>query len=379
MSTPPLTGLRVVELARILAGPWAGQTLADLGAEVIKVEAPAGDDTRSWGPPFVEREGDTSASYFHACNRGKKSVVIDFRTPEGADQLRALIGTADVLIENFKVGGLAKYGFDYNTLSADFPRLIYCSITGFGQTGPLSHRAGYDFLMQGMSGLMSITGDETGEPQKAGVAITDIFTGLYSVIAIQAALRAREETGKGQHIDMALLDTAVAVTANQGMNYLTTGVSPGLLGNAHKNIVPYRVVPVSDGHMIIAVGNDRQYRDFCTILGLAGLGTDPRFDTNAKRVENRDVLVPLLEAETIRFTKADLLAECEARAVPCGPINTMEEVFAGPQVIDRGLHLDLGEVPSIRSPIRMSDSPLSPAKASPKLGADTDSVLKNIK
>jgi len=272
MSQPPLAGLKVVELARILAGPWAGQTLADLGAEVTKVEAPRGDDTRQWGPPFIEREGDCSAAYFHSCNRGKRSVTVDFTTVPGQEKLRALLAEADVLIENFKVGGLAKYGLDYESVKALNPRLIYCSITGFGQNGPYAHRAGYDYIIQGMSGLMSITGDPDGQPQRAGVAITDIFTGVYACTAILAALRQRDETGRGQHIDMALLDTAVSITANQAMNYLATGTPPGRTGNYHPNLMPYQVFEAADGHIIIATGNDAQYQRLCRLVGAGGAG-----------------------------------------------------------------------------------------------------------
>ncbi|MEC7964791.1 MAG: CaiB/BaiF CoA-transferase family protein, partial [Pseudomonadota bacterium] len=257
--TAPLAGLKVVELARILAGPWAGQTLSDLGAEVIKVESPAGDDTRQWGPPFIEREDDTTAAYFHSCNRGKASITVDFRTPEGQEQVRELVRDAAILIENFKVGGLAKYGLDYDSLKAVNPGLIYCSITGFGQTGPYAHRAGYDYIIQGMSGLMSITGDPDGQPQRVGVAVTDIFTGVYAVSGILAALHQRHQTGKGQHVDMALMDVAVSVTANQAMNYLTTGTPPGRTGNYHPNLTPYQVFDCADGHIIIATGNDAQY------------------------------------------------------------------------------------------------------------------------
>lgn len=342
------------------------------------MESPEGDDTRKWGPPFVDRGDDVSAGYFHSCNRGKKSVVIDFRTEEGREQLRGLVASADVLIENFKVGGLAKYGLDYASLAPLNPRLIYCSITGFGQTGPYAHRAGYDFLMQGMSGLMSITGEKGGEPQKCGVAITDLFTGLYAVIAIQAALRERDRTGKGQHIDMSLLDVATAVTANQAWNYLLTGVPPGLTGNAHPNIVPYQVFPTADGHFILAVGNDAQFARFCEAIGRPELAADPRFATNPARVENREVLVPILRAETERRTKAELLAACEARGVPASPINNMAEVFADPQIQARGMQIELEGLPGVRNPIRFSRSELSMERAAPKLGADTEDVLGGI-
>lgn len=367
----PLAGLKVVELARILAGPWAGQLLADLGANVIKVESPDGDDTRRWGPPFIDHGGETSAAYFHGCNRGKKSVALDFRTPDGKAALLKLLADADIVIENFKVGGLAKYGLDYESLRETHPKLIYCSITGFGQDGPYASRAGYDYIIQGMSGLMSVTGDPDGQPQKVGVAVTDIFTGLYASNAILAAMHQRGQTGRGQHIDLALLDVAVATTANQAMNYLATGVSPQMLGNAHPNIVPYQVFDCADGHVIIAVGNDGQFRKFCTVLGL-DIAQDPRFATNPARLEHRAVLVPLLAEKTRGFTKAALLAACDAHGVPAGPINTFEDVFADPQVIARGLKLDLDGAPSVRPPMRFSDAELALDRPAPTLGQDQD-------
>ncbi|MDC1230660.1 MAG: CaiB/BaiF CoA-transferase family protein [Octadecabacter sp.] len=370
----PLAGLKVVELARILAGPWAGQLLADMGAEVIKVESPDGDDTRRWGPPFIDQAGEESAAYFHGCNRGKKSVVIDFRTDDGKAALLGLLSDADVIIENFKVGGLAKYGLDYASLKATHPRLIYCSITGFGQDGPYAGRAGYDYIIQGMSGLMSVTGDPEGQPQKVGVAVTDIFTGLYASNAILAAVHQRHATGTGQHIDLALLDVAVATTANQAMNYLATDVSPKRLGNAHPNIVPYQVFDCADGHVIIAVGNDGQYRKFCEVLGVDVLGIDPRFATNPARLEHRDTLVPLLVDKMKDWTKADIMAACETHGVPSGPINTFEDVFADPQVIARGLRLDLDGAPSVRPPMRFSDSELALDRPAPALGQDQDII-----
>ncbi|NBT30321.1 MAG: CoA transferase [Rhodobacteraceae bacterium] len=370
----PLSGLKVIELARILAGPWAGQTLADLGAEVIKVESPEGDDTRQWGPPFVERDGDRSAAYFHSCNRGKRSVTVDFRTAEGQETVRRLIADADIVIENFKVGGLTKYGLDYAALSAINPRLIYCSVTGFGQTGPYAHRAGYDYIIQGMSGLMSITGEPDGQPQKVGVAVTDIFTGVYSVVGILAALHQRAVTGKGQQIDMALLDVATAISANQGLNYLTTGKAPSRMGNAHPNLVPYQVFEASDGHLIIATGNDGQYRKLCVLLGLADLADDPRFLSNADRIANRAVLTDLLTAKTSQRTKIDLLATCEASGVPAGPINDMAEVFADPQVVARGMQVTVDGLPGVRTPISFSDAELAIGRASPKLGQDQDLI-----
>jgi crotonobetainyl-CoA:carnitine CoA-transferase CaiB-like acyl-CoA transferase len=386
MSQPPLHGVRVIELARILAGPWAGQLLADLGADVIKVENPdKGDDTRGWGPPFVMgRDGENlSAAYFHACNRGKRSIAVDFSTPEGAETIRKLVASADVLIENFKLGGLKKYGLDYESLHAINPRLVYCSITGFGQDGPYAARAGYDFIVQGMSGLMSITGPAGGEPQKVGVAVTDIFTGLYSVIAIQAALRHAEATGEGQHIDMALFDAQIAVLANQNMNYLVSGQAPVQMGNAHPNIAPYEVLPVADGHIILAVGNDGQFRKFCDVVGLDALPDDPAFATNAARVANRADLRPRLEAALAGWRKADLLAKLEAASVPASPINTIAEMFADPQTVARGMRLDLDDgqgnaLPSVRSPIRMDVTPLRYVRPSPRLGEHTAEILAEL-
>ena len=385
VSAPPHAGLKVLELARILAGPWAGQTLADLGAEVIKVERTgAGDDTRGWGPPFVSDESGEllDSAYYHSCNRGKRAIAVDFERPEGQDIVRRLAMQADVLIENFKVGGLKKYGLDHAALSAINPRLVYCSITGFGQTGPYAHRPGYDFMIQGMGGIMDLTGAPDGEPMKTGVAIADIFTGLYSVVAIQAALAARERTGRGQHIDMALLDTQVGVLANQGVGYLVSGKATTRLGNAHPNIVPYQVFPASDSHLIIAAGNDRQYGDVCRVLGLPELISDPRFASNPDRVRNRAALMPLLFASSRRQTKAALLAALEAANVPAGPINALPEVFADPQVVARGMRVDLpadgaaaGTVPSVRAPMMLSDTPLAYLTAAPRHGEHTADVL----
>jgi crotonobetainyl-CoA:carnitine CoA-transferase CaiB-like acyl-CoA transferase len=364
----PLDGVKVVELARILAGPWAGQTLADLGADVVKVEAPEGDDTRRWGPPFITQGKDTSAAYFYATNRGKRSVTCDFRTAEGQEMVRKLVADADVLIENFKVGGLAKYGLDYESLRAVNPRLIYCSITGFGQTGPYAHRAGYDFIIQGMSGLMSVTGEPEGQPQKAGVAVTDIFTGVYSATAILAALVQRGRTGQGQHIDMALLDVATSVMANQAMNYLATGTAPGKMGNAHPNLAPYAVFDCADGWIILATGNDAQYRRLCTLLGLPDMATDAAYATNALRIANREAMTARLTEATRRFLKAELLAACEAEGVPAGPINTLAEVFADPQVIARGLQIAPDGIPGVRSPMTFSAARLALDHTAPKLG-----------
>jgi crotonobetainyl-CoA:carnitine CoA-transferase CaiB-like acyl-CoA transferase len=366
----PLAGLKVVELARILAGPWAGQTLSDLGAEVIKVESPDGDDTRRWGPPFIEREGDKTAAYFHSTNRGKTGITLDFRTPEGQARVRELVRDADILIENFKVGGLKKYGRDYDSLAQVNPRLIYCSITGFGQDGPYAHRAGYDYIIQGMSGLMSLTGHPDGEPLRAGVAITDIFTGVYSVTAILAALHQRSQTGRGQHIDMALLDVAVSVTANQSMNYLATGTPPARTGNYHPNLTPYQVFEASDGHIIIATGNDAQYQRLCDILGLEDMKSDPDYIDNPARVANREAMIARIQGACKTWAKADLLAACEAKGIPAGPINDMAEVFADPQVQARGMQIKPEGVPGVRAPYRFSEAELSLGRASPALGQD---------
>ena len=370
----PLEGLKVVELARVLAGPWAGQALADLGADVVKVESPSGDDTRHWGPPWIEREGDRSAAYFYAANRGKTSVVVDFSTPEGQAQVRALVAGADIVIENFKVGGLAKYGLDYASLHALNPALIYCSITGFGQTGPYAHQPGYDFIIQGMAGLMSITGEAEGQPQKVGVAVVDIFTGVYASTAILAALHQRGATGQGQQIDLSLLDVATSTMANQAMNYLATGVAPERMGNAHPNLAPYAVFDCADGWIIIATGNDGQYQRLCQVLGQPELAGAP-FLTNADRIAGRTAMTTALTAATRRRAKADLLAACEAAGVPAGPINDLAEVFADPQVVHRGLRLDLDGVPGLRSPFTFSGADLALDRAAPTLGQHQDEVL----
>jgi crotonobetainyl-CoA:carnitine CoA-transferase CaiB-like acyl-CoA transferase len=387
----PLSHIRVLDLSRILAGPWAGQTFADLGAEVIKVERPgSGDDTRGWGPPFLDgKDGaeDGDAAYFLAANRGKSSVCIDMAHPQGQELIRKLAGECDILIENFKFGGLEKYCLDYARMKQVNPRLIYCSITGFGQTGPYRHRAGYDFMIQGMGGIMSITGQPDGtpgaEPIKCGTAFADLFTGLYSVIGVLSALSARDITGRGQHIDMALLDCQVAVLANQSLNYLVSGTAPGRLGNAHPNIVPYQAFPTLDGHIILAVGNDRQFRRFCQIAGMAGFVEDPRFITNKDRVENRDAIVgPIADILATRTTDA-WIAALEEASIPCGPISTIDQVFANPQVKARGLELSLtrpnGETtPGVANPIRMSETPVECDRAAPRLGADTRTVLGNL-
>ncbi|TPK79775.1 CoA transferase [Mesorhizobium sp. B2-4-18] len=386
MAEPPLKGVRVVELARILAGPWAGQLLADLGADVIKVESPdGGDDTRKWGPPFVmSHDGENlSAAYYHSCNRGKRSIAIDFSTPEGAEAVRRLVATADVLIENFKLGGLKKYGLDHGSLKEINPRLVYCSITGFGQNGPYAPRAGYDFIIQAMAGMMSITGEPGREPQKAGVAISDIFTGLYSVIAIQAALRHAEQTGEGQHIDMALFDTQISALGNQNLNYLVSGKSPVQMGNAHMNIAPYEVLPVRDGHIILAVGNDSQFAKFCAAVGLGDLPANPDFTTNPARVANRvELRARIIDALKI-FDRDPLLAKLEAASVPASPINTIGQMFDDPQTIARGMRLDLDDghgnrLPSVRAPMVMSGTPLTYERPSPRLGEHTDEILAEL-
>lgn len=375
----PLDGLKVVELARILAGPWAGQTLSDLGAEVIKVESLEGDDTRQWGPPFVTNGDDKSASYFHSCNRGKKSICVDFKSNDGQKTIKKLISEADILIENFKVGGLLKYGLDFNSLSKINPKLIYCSITGFGQTGPYSHRAGYDYIIQGMSGLMSITGEPDGQPQKMGVAVTDILTGLYGVTAILSAIIQRDKTGRGQQIDLALLDVATSVTANQAMNYLTTGTVPKRMGNGHQNLAPYQVFDCNDGHIIIATGNDAQYQRLCAVLELDEMASNKLFLKNADRLENRVALIEILNTETKKRTKESLLESCESQGIPAGPINDLSEVFEDPQVIFRGLVKEIDNIPTVASPFNFSDSSMNITNLSPKLGEHTDEILASLK
>ena len=368
----PLEGIRVVELARVLAGPWCGQLLADLGAEVVKVERPgAGDDTREWGPPFVTgAEGENlGAAYYHSCNRGKRSVAIDIASAEGQAEVRALLADADVVIENYKVGGLVKYGLDPVRLRADFPRLIVCSITGFGQTGPYAHRAGYDYIVQAMSGFMSLTGEPEGSPQKAGIAYADIFTGMYSAVAILAALRRRDVTDAGAHIDMALLDSQVAVLANQAANYLASGAVPKRMGNAHVNVVPYQVFATADGQLVIAVGNDGQYRKLCGILGVPEWADDPRFANNAARLANRAELIPLLAAKIAGWEAQPLALALEAEGVPAGPINDLAQVFADPQVIARGMRFrpDGASIDGVASPIVIDGERMVAAGGAPPL------------
>ena len=385
---PPLAGIRVLDLSRVLAGPWAGQMLADLGADVVKVERPgAGDDTRSWGPPWLKDEQgrDTSdAAYFTCANRNKRSIAIDLARAEGQALVRDLAARADVLLENFKAGGLAQYGLDPARLCALNPRLVVCSITGFGQTGPYAARAGYDFLIQGMGGLMSVTGRADGEegagPQKVGVALVDIMTGLYATIAVQAALAERERSGLGQHIDLALLDVQVACLANQAANYLAGGVVPRRMGNAHPNIVPYQDFPTADGDMILAIGNDNQFGKFCAVAGHPEWAADARFATNPQRVAHRGVLIPLLRQTTVMRSTREWIATLEEAGVPCGPINRIDEVFADAQVQARGMRFELARadgatVPLVANPIRLSDSPVVHRHAPPTLGGHTDEVL----
>jgi crotonobetainyl-CoA:carnitine CoA-transferase CaiB-like acyl-CoA transferase len=383
-----LSHIRVLDLSRVLAGPWAGQILGDLGAEVIKVERPgSGDDTRHWGPPYVkDANGNDSreAAYFQSANRNKQSLTLDFTQPEGQRLVRELVQNCDVLLENFKVGGLAAYGLDYASLKAINPRLIYCSITGFGQDGPYAKRAGYDFMIQGLGGLMSLTGKPDGEdgagPMKVGVALTDILTGLYATVGVLAALNQREQSGLGQHIDVALLDVQVACLANQAMNYLNTGVSPKRLGNAHPNIVPYQDFPSADGNFIIAVGNDGQFRKLCEVAGLSALADDPRFASNKARVAHRSELIPLLRQATVFKTTAEWVTLLETAGVPCGPINDLAQVFADPHVQARGLRLDLpnslgSTTPQVASPLRLSETPVTYRNAPPLLGEHTEQVL----
>ena len=398
-SAQALAGVVVLDLSRVLAGPWCTQTLADLGADVVKVERPArdgepgGDDTRGWGPPFLRDEtgAETAeAAYYLGTNRNKRSITIDIATPEGAELVRTLARRADVLVENFKVGDMARRGLDAASLLAINPRLVYCSITGYGQTGPYRDRAGYDYAIQGLGGLMSVTGPSRAEiaddapgggPQKVGVAVADLFTGMYATTAILAALRHRDRTGVGQAIDMALLDTQVAMLANLGAGYLATGTPPQRAGNAHQNIVPYQVFEVADGHLILAVGNDGQFTRFCTVAGCPELALDPRFARNAGRVRERATLVPLLAERMRRRTRADWLAALEAAKVPCGPINDLGEVFADEQVRERGMTVEMahplaGSVSLVASPMKLAVTPVLYRRAPPLLGADTDTVLR---
>ena len=376
-SNAPLAGLKVVELARILAGPWIGQVLADLGADVVKVEAPQGDDTRRWGPPFVRNVDGSAgdAAYFHACNRGKRALVANFRDADDLARLHALIAQADVLVENFKVGDLARYGLDYPSLQLRNPRLVYCSVTGFGQDGPYAQRAGYDAMIQAMGGLMSLTGEADGPPQKTGVAFADIFAGLHGVIAIQAALLQRARSGRGQHIDIALLDSMVGVLANQAMNYLVSGQVPMRMGSAHPNIVPYQPFATRDGELMLAVGNDAQFARTCEVLGLAQLASDPRYAANADRVRHRESLLPVLAEAFAQTRRDEILATLERIGVPAAPINDVAQAFADPQLRHRGMQLRLdapavegGTLPGVRTPIRFSEAELVLERAAPRLG-----------
>ena len=384
----PLAGLRVLELARILAGPWAGQVLADLGADVIKVERKgSGDDTRAWGPPFVEgTDGNhIGSAYFHAANRGKRSIEMDFESDDGRRIVRKLAARSDVLIENFKVGGLAKFGLDYKSLAPDCPRLIYCSVTGFGQDGPYAKRAGYDLMAQGMGGIMDLTGMADGEPTRIGIPVSDIFTGVYSVVGILAALAQREKTGKGCYIDAALVDSTVGVLSNQAMNYLVSGKVPKRIGNAHANIVPYQVFPVADGHIIVATGNDAQYVKFCSVLGSPELAQNPEYKDNVGRLKHRDELVAKLSALTAKMKRDDLLAKLEAQGVPAGPINDLEQVFNDAQVKHRGMKLDLptkaakaGTIPGVRTPIVIDGWRAASERPAPLLGEHSAEILREI-
>lgn len=390
MTTPgALAGIRVLDLSRILAGPWATQILADMGAEVLKVEKPGvGDDTRGWGPPFVTTpDGRSDAAYFFAANRNKRSITLDFTTAEGAALLHALLPKCQIMVENFKTGGLAKYGLDYASVSRIKPSIVYCSITGFGQDGPYAQRAGYDYLVQAMGGLMSITGQPDGapgaEPLKVGVAVADLFSGMYAATGILGALRHAERTGEGQQIDIALLDCQVAMLANQAMNYLASGVAPGRLGNAHPNITPYQVFATADGHLVLAVGNDGQFRAFCREAGLSDLPDDARFSTNGARVANRDALVTRIGAAMRTRSTLAWIAALESAGVPCGPINTIDQVFADPQVQARGMlhsaEIGAGEsLDMVASPLKMSATPTRADLAPPALGADTEAVLTQL-
>ncbi len=386
-----LSHLKILDLSRVLAGPWASQILADLGAEVIKIERPdVGDDTRGWGPPFLKDEagGDTAESaYFLCTNRGKRSVCIDMKSPEGQETIRQLADHCDVVLENFKVGGAAGFGIDYDTLAARNPGLVYCSITGFGQTGPDKHRPGYDFLVQAMGGLMSVTGQPDGAegagPQKVGVALTDIMTGLYATIGIQAALAERERSGLGQFVDLALLDVTAATLANQASNFLVGNKVPGRLGNAHPNIVPYQSFVASDGHLIVAVGNDGQFRRFVTELACPELADDSRFATNQVRVENRESLIPLLQARMLERSKAEWLVALEAVQVPAGPINNVAEVFAEPQIKARGMQVNIShpqnpDLQLVGNPIKLSRTPVQYDRPPPTLGEHTEEVLARL-
>jgi crotonobetainyl-CoA:carnitine CoA-transferase CaiB-like acyl-CoA transferase len=384
----PLAGLRVLELARILAGPWAGQLLADLGADVIKVEREgAGDDTRAWGPPFVPAAdgGNLGAAYFHSANRGKRSIELDFASAKGQRIVRKLAARSDVLIENFKVGGLAKFGLDYNSLAPDNPRLIYCSVTGFGQTGPSASRAGYDLMAQGIGGMMGLTGTADGEPMRVGVAVSDIFSGVYSVVGILAALARREKTGKGGYVDTALVDSTVGVLSFQALNYFVTGELPKRIGNTHPNLVPYQAFPVADGLIIIATGNDSQFIKLCGILGEPQIAEVPEYKDNKGRLAHRAELVGKISSLTSKLKRDDLLEKLESAGIPAGPINDLGQVFADPQVVHRGMRLNLksdaakgGTIPGLRSPIVLDGAPTASDRPAPRLGEHTAEILREI-
>jgi len=384
----PLAGLRVLELARILAGPWAGQILADLGADVIKVERRgAGDDTRSWGPPFVPAAdgGHLGAAYFHGTNRGKRSIELDYDSAEDRRIVKKLAARSDVLIENFKVGGLAKFGLDYESLAPDNPRLIYCSVTGFGQTGPYAPRAGYDLMAQGMAGMMDLTGTPDSEPLRVGVPVSDLFTGTYAAVGILAALARREKTGRGGYVDMALIDATVGVLANQALNYLVSSKVPHRMGNAHPNITPYQVFPVADGHIIIASGNDSQFAKLCAALGVPELAKQTDYIDNKSRLAHRSALIGRLSALTAKIPRADLLDKLEAIGVPAGPINDLAQVFADPQVVHRGMQVErpsaaakAGKIPGVRTPIMIDGEPAAAARPSPRLGEHSAEILREI-
>ena len=384
----PLSGLRVVELARILAGPWAGQLLSDLGADVIKVERKgSGDDTRGWGPPFVEgKNGEhIGAAYFHCTNRGKRSIEMDFDSDEDRRLVKKLAAKSDVLIENFKVGGLAKFGLDFESLAPDCPRLVYCSISGFGQSGPYASRAGYDLLAQGMAGVMDITGMPGGEPTRIGFPVSDIFTGVYSVVGILAALLHREKTGNGSYVDTALMDSTVAVLSSQALNYLVSGQVPQRIGNVLANIVPYQVFEATDGYIIIATGNDHQFGKLCNVLGASDLANDPAYKDNAARLANREKLIDALAAHISKMTRENLLKRLEAVQVPAGPINNLEQVFNDPQVRHRGMQIApksdaarAGVIPGVRTPIVLNGNPMASDKPSPLLGQHTHEILREI-
>ena len=383
----PLKGIKVLELARVLAGPWAGQVLSDLGAEVIKVESPIGDETRKWGPPFVEgKDGPLDAAYFHSCNRGKRSIVLDFKNKDDLEAAQILAEQSDVIIENFKVNSLKKFRLDYESLSLKNPGLIYCSITGFGQTGPYSNKPGYDYIIQALSGIMDLTGEPENEPQKMGVAFADIFTGLYAVIAIQSALKVRAESGKGQNLDLSLMDSMTAVLANQASNYFISGISPTRLGNRHPNIVPYQPFPTKDGYLIIAIGNNLQFLRLCEALNLKNLVDNPEYDTNEKRVKNREQIIKIISLKTKEFTRQSLQSLLDQFLVPVGRVNKVGEALKDPQVKHRNLEIKMphskakvGYTSGLRTPINFSKSSLELSKGVPLLGEHTEEILAELK